>query len=94
VVDRIDAKDRIERAVFERKRFARVGLEKRRPPLKASLLRATSPLRDRLVGELDADDLAPGQACDAQTWAARAAADVQQVRAGRMSAYTSAANSR
>jgi hypothetical protein len=52
------------------------------PATQGQPLCATGPLRDRLVVEIDANDLAPGQACDVQTWAARAAADVEQVRAG------------
>ena len=80
VVDRVDAEDRVEGTAFERKLGARVCLKEGRPPLQGSFVCESGPLRDRLVVELDADDLALCQARYAQARTARAAANVQQAR--------------
>src|SRR5262249_13714845 len=82
VVDRVDADERIEGAVLERERLARVCLQEARTRLQARLVREPRRLRDRLSGELDADNLAARPPGDVQHGATRPAADAQKASAG------------
>lgn len=61
MIDRVDANDRIESALIKRERLACVRLAKGRSVLQSSLARAPVCVRDRLVVQLDPDNLASRQ---------------------------------
>jgi hypothetical protein len=82
MIDRVDADKRIEGAVLERERLARVCLHETRTRLKARIVREPGRLRDRLLGELDAHHLATGPPCEVKGRTTRTAANIQKALAG------------
>src|SRR5262245_47191010 len=61
MIDRVDAENRIERAVVERERLTRVWSDETRPPLETGLARKPLSSCHSIIEQLDTNDLASRQ---------------------------------
>ena len=78
MIDRVDAQNRIERAVHERKRLTRVCSDEAHLLLETGLTRKPPSRRHSLIEELDTDDLAACQLGKVKGRTARATSHIQQ----------------
>ena len=80
MIDRVDAENRIERPVLERKRLARICPGEADPALETGLARKPPSIRDGIVEELDTNGLASGQPGEVKGGPAGPASHIQQSR--------------